>query len=164
MMGAAQGTMNNLTFGNAAHQYYETICGGSGGGRGFDGTDAVHTHMTNSRLTDPEVLEWRFPVRLERFEIRSGSGGEGEYRGGEGVHREIRFLEPMTVSILSGHRRVRPYGMAGGGPGQVGRNWIERRDGSVEVLGATARCDVEAGDMVVIETPGGGGYGDKGRR
>ena len=164
VMGAAQGTMNNLTFGNAAHQYYETICGGSGGGRGFDGTDAVHTHMTNSRLTDPEVLEWRFPVRLERFEIRSGSGGEGEYRGGEGVHREIRFLEPMTVSILSGHRRVRPYGMAGGGPGQVGRNWIERRDGSVEVLGATARCDVEAGDMVVIETPGGGGYGDKGRR
>jgi 5-oxoprolinase (ATP-hydrolysing) len=115
-------------------------------------------------LTDPEVLEWRFPVRLERFEIRSGSGGEGEYRGGEGVHREIRFLEPMTVSILSGHRRVRPYGMAGGGPGQVGRNWIERRDGSVEVLGATARCDVEAGDMVVIETPGGGGYGNKGRR
>jgi len=159
VMAAAQGTMNNLTFGNADYQYYETICGGSGAGPDFDGTDAVHTHMTNSRLTDPEVLEWRFPVRLERFEIRAGSGGDGAHRGGNGVVRAIRFLEPMTVSILSGRRRVPPYGMAGGQPGQVGRNWIERRDGTREALGATARCEVRAGDMVVIETPGGGGYG-----
>jgi 5-oxoprolinase (ATP-hydrolysing) len=160
VMAAAQGTMNNLTFGNAAHQYYETICGGSGAGPDFDGTDAVQSHMTNSRLTDPEVLEWRFPVRVERFEIRRGSGGDGAHRGGNGVHRAIRFLEPMTVSILSGHRRVPPYGMAGGGPGQVGRNWVERGDGSIEHLGATARCEIAAGDIVVIETPGGGGYGE----
>lgn len=163
VMAGAQGTMNNLTFGNETHQYYETICGGSGAGPDFNGTDAVHTHMTNSRLTDPEVLEWRFPVRLERFEIRHGSGGNGAHRGGAGVHRAIRFLEPMTVSILSGHRRIAPYGMAGGDPGQVGRNWIDRADGSNEVLEASDRCEARAGDVIVIETPGGGGFGSPGK-
>ena len=116
-MGASQGTMNNFTFGNDRHQYYETICGGSGAGNGFDGADCVHTHMTNSRLTDPEVLEWRFPVLLEEFAIRRGSGGAGRWRGGDGAVRRIRFLEPMTAAILSGHRRIPPYGMAGGEPG-----------------------------------------------
>ena len=123
----------------------------------------VHTHMTNSRLTDPEVLEWRFPVRLERFEIRHGSGGKGAHQGGAGVHRAIRFLEPMTVSILSGHRRIAPYGMAGGDPGQVGRNWIDRADGSNEDLAASDRCEVKAGDVIVVETPGGGGFGSPGK-
>ena len=159
VMAAAQGTMNNLTFGNDTYQYYETICGGSGAGPDFDGTDAVHTHMTNSRLTDPEVLEWRFPVRLERFEIRQHSGGRGTHRGGDGVRRAIRFLQPMTVSLLSGRRRVPPYGMAGGQPGATGRNWIERSSGSIEDLGGTDCCEVAADDVIVIETPGGGGYG-----
>lgn len=159
VMAASQGTMNNLTFGNATHQYYETICGGSGAGPDFAGTDAVQTHMTNSRLTDPEILEWRFPVRLERFEIRRGSGGDGVHRGGEGVHRQIRFLEPMTVSILSGHRRIPPYGMAGGAPAVCGRNWVLRDNGTREDLGSTAHCELEVGDIIVIETPGGGGYG-----
>ena len=122
VMAAAQGTMNNFTFGNERHQYYETICGGSGAGPDFDGTDAVHTHMTNSRLTDPEVLEWRFPVLVESFAIRRGSGGRGQHRGGDGVVRRIRFREAMTAAILSGHRRVPPYGMAGGEPGALGRN------------------------------------------
>jgi 5-oxoprolinase (ATP-hydrolysing) len=158
-MAAAQGTMNNLTFGNDELQYYETICGGSGAGPGFDGTDAVHTHMTNSRLTDPEVLEWRFPVRLERFEIRRGSGGKGKYGGGNGVIRALRFLQPMTVSILSGRRRVPPYGLAGGDAAAVGRNSVQRGDGRVEELAATSRCEVTTGDIVLIETPGGGGYG-----
>jgi 5-oxoprolinase (ATP-hydrolysing) len=159
VMAASQGTMNNLTFGNDTYQYYETICGGSGAGPDFNGTDAVHTHMTNSRLTDPEILEWRFPVRLERFEIREDSGGRGQFCGGNGVHREIRFLEPMSVSILAGRRSVPPYGMAGGQPAAVGRNSIERLDGTREVLGATARCDLSAGEMVIIDTPGGGGFG-----
>lgn len=160
VMAAAQGTMNNFTFGNETYQYYETICGGSGAGPDFDGTDAVHTHMTNSRLTDPEVLEWRFPVRLERFQIRRGSGGAGRHRGGDGVVREIRFLEPVTVSILSGHRSVPPYGLAGGEPGAVGRNVLLRADGGEVVLAATSRCELAAGDRIVIETPGGGGYGE----
>ena len=159
VMAAAQGTMNNFTFGNDTHQYYETICGGAGAGPNFNGTDAIHTHMTNTRLTDPEVLEWRFPVRLENFSIRQGSGGTGTYSGGNGVHRALRFLEPMTVSILSGHRRVPPYGMAGGGPGETGRNWIERVSGVTEELPGNARAEVNAGDVIVIETPGGGGYG-----
>ena len=159
VMAAAQGTMNNLTFGNATHQYYETICGGAGAGPDFNGTDAIHTHMTNTRLTDPEVLEWRFPVRLEEFSIRKDSGGSGRFTGGNGVHRAIRFLEPMTVSILSGHRRVPPYGLAGGGPGALGKNWIERVSGGIESLPGNARAEVDAGDIVVIETPGGGGYG-----
>ncbi|MEX2297851.1 MAG: hydantoinase B/oxoprolinase family protein [Dongiaceae bacterium] len=159
VMGASQGTMNNLTFGNARYQYYETICGGSGAGATFDGCDAVHTHMTNSRLTDPEVLEWRFPILLESFAIRRGSGGNGAHRGGDGAIRRLRFLEAMTASILSGHRRVPPYGMAGGEPGQVGRNYVQRADGTIDELGPTAETPMEPGDVFVIETPGGGGYG-----
>ena len=164
VMGASQGTMNNFTFGNADHQYYETICGGSGAGEGFDGTDAVHTHMTNTRLTDPEVLEWRFPVLLESFGIRHGSGGDGRWRGGDGIVRRVRFLEAMTAAILSGHRRVPPYGMAGGAPGKVGRNWVERANGSVLQLGGADKAELVPGEVFVIETPGGGGYGAAGAR
>ena len=159
VMGASQGTMNNFTFGNDEAQYYETICGGGGAGPGFDGADAVHTHMTNSRLTDPEVLEWRFPVLLEDFSIRRGSGGAGRYHGGNGVVRKIRFLESMTAAILSGHRMVPPYGMQGGEPGKTGRNAVERSDGSVEALLACAEVAMNTGDQFIIETPGGGGYG-----
>lgn len=160
IMSASQGTMNNFTFGNDIYQYYETICGGSGAGVNFNGTDAVHTHMTNSRLTDPEVLEWRFPVLLEEFKIRRGSGGVGLYRGGDGVIRRLRFLEPMSASILSGHRIVPPFGLAGGKPGQLGRNWIQRQDGTVEELGSTAIVNMLPGDTFIIETPGGGGFGN----
>ncbi|WP_106390853.1 hydantoinase B/oxoprolinase family protein [Enhygromyxa salina] len=159
VMAAAQGTMNNLTFGNARHQYYETVCGGSGAGPDFDGTDAVHTHMTNSRLTDPEILEQRYPVVLESFEIRRGSGGRGAQRGGDGVRRRLRFREDMELVILANRRRIPPYGMAGGEPGAVGRNWIERADGSVVELGSTDSARVQAGDCFVLETPGGGGWG-----
>jgi 5-oxoprolinase (ATP-hydrolysing) len=159
VMGAAQGTMNNFTFGNERHQYYETICGGSGAGPDFDGTDAIHTHMTNSRLTDPEVLEWRFPVLVDSFAIRRGSGGIGRHRGGDGVVRRIRFREAMTAAILSGHRRVPPYGMAGGAPGAPGRNWVERTDGTREEFGATHAVAMQPGDVFVIATPGGGGFG-----
>ena len=159
VMAASQGTMNNFTFGNAEYQYYETICGGSGAGEGFDGTDCVHTHMTNTRLTDPEVLEWRFPVLLERFEIRRGSGGAGKWRGGDGALRRVRFLEAMTAAILSGHRRIPPYGMAGGHSGEVGRNWVERSDGSTLTLQGADKAELAPGEVFVIETPGGGGYG-----
>ncbi|MBL8258306.1 MAG: hydantoinase B/oxoprolinase family protein [Candidatus Competibacteraceae bacterium] len=159
LMAAAQGTMNNFTFGDARHQYYETICGGAGAGLGFDGASAVQTHMTNSRLTDPEVLEWRFPVRVEEFRIRERSGGAGRWRGGDGAIRRIRFLAPMTAAILSGRRRVPPHGLAGGESGQAGSNRVERADGSVERLSGTAQAIVRAGDCLVIETPGGGGYG-----
>jgi 5-oxoprolinase (ATP-hydrolysing) len=170
IMGASQGTMNNFTFGNAKYQYYETVSGGSGAGvtafapdgtprDGFDGTDCVQTHMTNSRLTDPEVLEWRFPVLLERFAVRRGSGGAGRWRGGDGAVRRVRFLEPMTAAILSGHRRIAPYGMAGGEPGAVGRNWVERTEGGRTELGGADKTEVGAGDVFVIETPGGGGFG-----
>ena len=159
VMAAAQGTMNNLTFGNEKYQYYETICGGSGAGPGFNGTDAVHTHMTNAKLTDPEVLEWRFPIRLESFEIRHASGGDGEFRGGNGAIRKLRFLEPMTAAILSGHRIVPPYGAAGGSPGQTGKNYVMRTDGQVEVLNSTDRTEMNEDDIFVIETPGGGGFG-----
>jgi 5-oxoprolinase (ATP-hydrolysing) len=159
VMGAAQGTMNNFTFGNERHQYYETICGGSGAGPDFDGTDAIHTHMTNSRLTDPEVLEWRFPVLVDSFAIRRGSGGIGRHRGGDGVVRRIRFRKAMTAAILSGHRRVPPYGMAGGAPGAPGRNWVERTDGTREEFGATHAVAMQPGDVFVIATPGGGGFG-----
>jgi 5-oxoprolinase (ATP-hydrolysing) len=158
---AAQGTMNNFTFGNERYQYYETLCGGSGAGPDYDGADAVHTHMTNSRLTDPEVLEWRYPVLIESFAIRRGSGGAGRHRGGDGVVRRIRFREAMTVAILSNNRRVRPFGLAGGMPGQAGRNAVERGDGRVEELGATASLAVESGDVFVIETPGGGWFGER---
>ncbi len=158
-MGASQGTMNNFTFGNARHQYYETISGGAGAGPGFDGASVVQTHMTNSRLTDPEVLEWRFPVLLESFAIRAGSGGAGQHSGGNGATRRVKFLEPMTAAILSGHRRVPPYGMAGGQPGQVGRNYVERTDGATLDLSGCGQADMQAGDVFVIETPGGGGFG-----
>jgi len=159
VLAASQGTMNNFTFGNARYQYYETVAGGSGAGPGFDGADVVQTHMTNSRLTDPEVLEWRFPVLLESFEIRHGSGGRGRWRGGHGAVRRVRFLEPMTAAILSGRRRVRPHGMAGGEPGQPGRNSVVRRDGSRVELGPFDQAEMAAGDVFVIESPGGGGYG-----
>jgi 5-oxoprolinase (ATP-hydrolysing) len=160
VMGASQGTMNNFTFGNDTYQYYETICGGSGAGPGFDGTSAVHTHMTNTRLTDPEILEWRFPVRLESFSIRHGSGGAGEFRGGNGIIRRVRFLEPMTAAILSNHRRIAPYGMAGGEPGQVGETYVLRAETGERIdLGGQGQAEMAVGDVFVIETPGGGGYG-----
>ncbi|WP_436785813.1 hydantoinase B/oxoprolinase family protein [Yinghuangia sp. YIM S10712] len=153
------GTMNNVTFGNERHQYYETVGSGAGAGDGFDGASVVQTHMTNSRLTDPEVLEHRFPVLLEEFAIRHGSGGAGRSRGGNGAVRRIRFLEPMTVSVLSQNRRVPPYGMAGGSPGAIGRNRIRRADGSVVPLAGCDVAPVDQGDTLEIETPGGGGYG-----
>jgi 5-oxoprolinase (ATP-hydrolysing) len=159
VLAAAQGTMNNLTFGNQRYQYYETICGGAGAGPDFDGTSAVHTHMTNSRLTDPEVLEWRFPVLLEDFRINRGSGGAGRQRGGDGTVRRIRFLEPMTAAILSNHRRIAPFGLAGGAPGARGRNWVERADGTVVELSGTDQTEVGPGDVFVVQTPGGGGFG-----
>ncbi len=169
VLAASQGTMNNFTFGDDERQYYETIAGGSGAGielsggpaepRGFDGTAAVQTHMTNSRLTDPEVLEWRFPVVLDAFELRRGSGGRGRWSGGDGAIRRVRFLAPMTAAILSGRRSVRPHGLAGGEPGVAGRNRVLRADGTEIGLGPCARVDMGAGDIFVIETPGGGGYG-----
>ena len=163
-LSAAQGTMNNLTFGNARYQYYETICSGSPAGPGFDGTDAVHTHMTNTRLTDPEVLEFRFPVLLEDFHIRPDSGGRGQWNAGNGISRRIRFLERMDCAILSGHRRVRPFGLAGGEPGQLGQNSVRRRDGRIEPLEGCDQTVLEAGEAVIIVTPTGGGYGDPKKR
>ncbi|GAB3452985.1 hydantoinase B/oxoprolinase family protein [Massilia terrae] len=159
VMAASQGTMNNFTFGNAKYQYYETISGGSGAGEGFDGTDVVQTNMTNSRLTDPEILEFRFPVRLESYEIRKDSGGAGRWHGGNGGVRKVRFLEPMTAAILSNNRVYAPFGMAGGEPGARGVNYIIRADGHVEHLGHIGKVGMEVGDVFVIETPGGGGYG-----
>ncbi|MDE2253262.1 MAG: hydantoinase B/oxoprolinase family protein, partial [Betaproteobacteria bacterium] len=166
---ASQCTMNNFTFGNARHQYYETIAGGSGAGGvfdaqgrlmgGFDGTGVVQTHMTNSRLTDPEVLELRYPVRLESFALRRGSGGLGRWKGGDGGVRRMRFLEPMTASILSNGRIVPAFGLAGGKPGALGANSVERANGAVEALGGTASVEMGPGDVFVIETPGGGGFG-----
>ncbi len=159
VMGSSQCTMNTLSFGNAQYQYLETIAGGCGAGPTFDGADLVHSNMTNSRITDPEVLEFRYPVLVESYAIRAGSGGRGRHRGGNGGTRRIRFLQPMTVSILSNNRRVAPFGMAGGEPGSTGRNWVERSDGRVEPLGGCQSIQVAAQDTVVIETPGGGGYG-----
>ncbi len=158
-LAAAQGTMNNLNFGNARYQYYETICSGSPAGPGFPGTDAVHTHMTNTRLTDPEVLEFRYPVVLEDFHIRTGSGGRGKWNAGDGVRRTIRFLETMECTILSGHRRVQPFGLAGGEPGQIGENWVRRTDGRMERLQGADATTLYAGDAVIIQTPTAGGYG-----
>jgi 5-oxoprolinase (ATP-hydrolysing) len=158
------GTMNNVTFGNERYQYYETVASGSGAGDGFAGTDVVQTHMTNSRLTDPEVLESRYPVLVESFEIVPGSGGAGRWPGGNGGRRRIRFLEPMTVTTLGSHRRVPPYGMAGGGPGSLGRQWVERPDGSVVAMEGRDSVTVQPGDVFVIQTPGGGGYGTPERR
>ncbi|MFE2014208.1 hydantoinase B/oxoprolinase family protein [Streptomyces sp. NPDC059491] len=153
------GTMNNVTFGNARVQYYETVASGSGAGDGFDGADAVQTHMTNSRLTDPEILEWRHPVRVDSFAVREDGGGRGRWHGGHGVERRLRFLEPMTVALLTGHRRIPPYGMAGGEPGALGENLVERADGTVEHLGGAATTEVGPDDVLVLRTPGGGGYG-----
>jgi 5-oxoprolinase (ATP-hydrolysing) len=158
-LSAAQGTMNNLNFGNAKYQYYETICSGSPAGPGFPGTDAVHTHMTNTRLTDPEILEFRYPVVLEDFHIRKGSGGRGKWNAGDGVRRTIRFLETMDCTILSGHRRVRPFALAGGEAGQVGENSVRRKDGRVERLDGCDETVIEAGEAVIIQTPTAGGYG-----
>jgi 5-oxoprolinase (ATP-hydrolysing) len=155
----SQGTMNNLLFGNDRFGYYETICGGTGAGAGFHGADAVHHHMTNTRITDPEVLEWRYPVRLETFAIRRGSGGRGRFRGGNGVVRKLRFREAVQVSVLSQHRREGPYGLAGGGAGAPGRQWVERSDGRQEILAGIDQAHLEPGDALVIETPGGGAWG-----
>jgi 5-oxoprolinase (ATP-hydrolysing) len=159
-LAAAQGTMNNLNFGNARYQYYETICSGSPAGPGFPGTDAVHTHMTNTRLTDPEVLEFRYPVLLEDFHIRKASGGRGRWNAGDGVRRTIRFLEKMDCTILSGHRRVRPFGLAGGEPGQVGENSVRRNDGRLERLKGADATVIDAGEAIIIQTPTAGGYGE----
>ncbi|MTJ32180.1 hydantoinase B/oxoprolinase family protein [Aphanizomenon sp. UHCC 0183] len=159
VMAASQGTMNNFTFGNEKYQYYETICGGSGAGMNFHGTDAIHTHMTNSRLTDPEVLETRYPIQVESFSLRSDSGGKGKYTGGNGVIRRLKFLEPMTANILSSHRLIPPFGLDGGESGKVGRNWIKRENGTEENLGNTATVEMQSGDVFIIETPGGGGFG-----
>ena len=158
-LAAAQGTMNNLNFGNAKYQYYETICSGSPAGPGFPGTDAVHTHMTNTRLTDPEILELRYPVVLEDFHVRKDSGGRGEWNAGDGIRRTIRFLENMDCTILSGHRRVRPFGLAGGEAGQVGENSVRRKDGHLEKLQGCDATVVEAGEAVIIQSPTAGGYG-----
>jgi 5-oxoprolinase (ATP-hydrolysing) len=160
-LAAAQGTMNNLTFGNARHQYYETIAGGMGAGEGFAGQSAIQPHMTNSRLTDPEVLETRFPVRVEDFRIRRGSGGAGRWPGGDGVVRQLSFHEPMTVSILSNRRATRPFGLKGGGEALPGVNRVVRADGRVEELGATASTEMAEGDRIEIATPGGGGFGGR---
>ena len=159
-MAGSQGTMNNLTFGDDSYQYYETIAGGAGAGPGHDGADASQTHMTNSRLTDPEVLETRYPVLLEQFAIRRGSGGAGARHGGDGTIRRLRFLKPLRAGILSNRRIVPPFGLAGGADGQVGVNRVERADGAIEPLASTARINMDVGDMLVIETPGGGGFGE----
>jgi 5-oxoprolinase (ATP-hydrolysing) len=161
-MAAAQGTMNNLNFGNARHQYYETICSGSPAGPGFPGTDAVHTHMTNTRLTDPEVLEFRYPVLLEDFHIRKGSGGKGRWNAGDGIRRTIRFLEKMECTILSGHRRVPPFGLSGGEDGEVGQNSVRRKDGRIEALNGCDATVLDAGEAIIIQTPTAGGYGEAG--
>jgi 5-oxoprolinase (ATP-hydrolysing) len=158
-MAGAQGTMNNVNFGNNKYQYYETICSGSPAGPGFPGTDAVHTHMTNTRLTDPEVLEFRYPVVLEDFHIRKGSGGKGKWTAGDGIRRTMRFLEKMEYTILSGHRRVPPFGMAGGEDGQIGENWVRRKDGSMDRLKGSDATVVDAGEAIIVQTPTAGGYG-----
>jgi 5-oxoprolinase (ATP-hydrolysing) len=164
VMAAAQGTMNNLIFGNHRCQYYETLCGGSGAGRladgrGFPGASAVQTHMTNSRLTDPEILEERLPVRLELFAVRQGSGGAGRWPGGDGVVRQLRFLEPVTLSLLTGARQVAPFGLAGGAAAACGQNQLLHGDGRVDSLAGVAECQLQPGDAVRVCTPGGGGYG-----
>jgi len=159
VLGSSQGTMNNLTFGDDEHQYYETICSGSSAGSGFDGVAAVHTHMTNTRMTDPEILEQRYPVVLDEFSIRRNSGGCGKWNAGDGVFRRIRFLQEMELSILSDHRRVPPFGVMGGGVGELGKNWIERADSSIEKLKGCAHTKLDVGDAINISTPTGGGFG-----
>ncbi len=162
-MAASGGTMNNFTFGNERYQYYETVSGGTGAGINFDGCDAVQAHMTNSRLTDPEILEFRYPVRVEEHTIRCGSGGEGAHRGGNGATRKIRFLESMTAAILAGHRIVPPFGMNGGATGECGSNWLEHTDGTVTALAYSDEINVNVGDLFVLNTPGGGGFGHAGK-
>ncbi|WP_169569373.1 hydantoinase B/oxoprolinase family protein [Sneathiella limimaris] len=159
VLASAQGTMNNFLYGNDKRQNYETICGGTGAGPDHPGTSAVHSHMTNTRMTDPEVLEWRFPVRVEEFSIRRGSGGEGKFKGGDGAIRRMRFMEPMTVTFLSLHRNTDPYGLAGGSPGARGENSVIRKDGTVEILKGNDETEVGIDDVILIKTPGGGGYG-----
>ncbi|MCP3960182.1 MAG: hydantoinase B/oxoprolinase family protein [bacterium] len=161
LVACSQGTMNNVLFGNQRFGYYETVCGGAGAGEGFDGASAIHTHMTNTRITDPEVLEVRYPVRLERFQVRRGSGGAGRFHGGEGVVRELVFREPVALSVLSQHRVEAPYGMAGGEPGACGRQRLVRADGEVVELDGCDQAEVEPGDRLILETPGGGGWGKK---
>ena len=163
ILAGSQGTMNNVTFGNEQYQYYETICGGAGAGNGFNGSDAVHTHMTNSRMTDPEILEWRFPVLVDEFSIRKGSGGAGEFTGGDGVRRRIKFLQAMNANILSSHRLIPAFGIKGGQPGKVGINTLIYKRGDTEVLPGCTKIELSAGDMIQIDTPGGGGYGEKKR-
>ena len=158
-MAEGSGTMNNVTFGNDRHQYYETVASGSGAGEGFDGTDVVQTKMTNSRLTDPEVLEWRYPVRLDSFAIRHGSGGQGRWHGGNGATRRLRFLEEMTVTTLTSHRQVPAFGLNGGGPGALGRHWVEHPDGTTTPMTACDSMRVAPEDVFVMETPGGGAFG-----
>jgi 5-oxoprolinase (ATP-hydrolysing) len=159
VIAGSQGTMNNFVYGNDVHQNYETICGGTGAGDGFDGTSAVHSHMTNTRMTDPEVLETRFPVQVDEFSIREDSGGAGAFKGGNGITRRLRFLEPMTVTVLSSHREIPTHGAAGGGQGGVGENAVERADGTVEKLRGNDEAQLNAGDVFMMKTPGGGGYG-----
>jgi 5-oxoprolinase (ATP-hydrolysing) len=158
---SAQATMNNFLFGDATRQYYETICGGAGASKNFDGCAAVHTHMTNTRITDPEILELRYPVRVEKFAIRQNSGGDGAHKGGDGAIRQIRFLEPMTATIVSSRRIIPPFGLHGGEPGATGKQYVIRADGTVETLAGCAAAEMDAGDVFVIETPGGGGFGPK---
>jgi 5-oxoprolinase (ATP-hydrolysing) len=155
----SQGTMNNVLFGNDRFGYYETVCGGAGAGPGWNGASGVHTHMTNTRITDPEVMEHRYPVRVERFALRRGSGGEGRWRGGDGVIRELCFLEPVSLSVLTQHRVERPYGMEGGEPGRAGQQRVIRASGAIVELAPVDGCEMEPGDRLVIETPGGGGWG-----
>jgi 5-oxoprolinase (ATP-hydrolysing) len=164
LQAAAQGTMNNFTFGNDRYQYYETIAGGAGAGPGYPGASGVQTHMTNSRLTDPEILERRFPVLIREFALRAGSGGPGEFAGGDGLVREVEFREPMTAAIVSNHRRIAPFGLSGGGPGRRGVNQLLRGDGRSVLLAATEEVEVGVGDRLRIETPGGGGFGPAARR
>ena len=161
VIAGSQATMNNFIWGNDTIQNYETICGGTGAGPNFHGTSAIQTHMTNTRSTDPEVLETRFPVRLEEFSIRKNSGGKGKFNGGDGVTRKLRFLEPMTVTTLCSHRRVKPFGLNGGSPGDCGKEWLERTDGSILNLNGNDSCEVEPNDLFVMQTPGGGGFGEK---
>jgi 5-oxoprolinase (ATP-hydrolysing) len=162
LLACGQGTMNNILFGNEQFGYYETVCGGSGAGPNFDGTDAVHTHMTNTRITDPEIIEHRYPVRLEKFAIRKDSGGNGRYRGGNGVIREIKFLAPMSLSVVTQHRKEKPFGLHGGEPGLPGEQIVKRKKGEIIKLGSVDGCEVEGGDKLILKTPGGGGYGKPG--
>jgi 5-oxoprolinase (ATP-hydrolysing) len=159
VLAGSQATMNNFVWGNDAFQNYETIAGGTGAGPGFEGCDAVQSHMTNTRMTDPEILEKRFPVRLEEFAIRDGSGGAGRWRGGHGLTRRLRFLEPVTVTTLTNHRIIPPFGVDGGDPGKVGRNWAEFPDGTTREMAGNDEIELPAGAVFGMETPGGGGWG-----